>query len=335
MAAPVLLALRALNLGDLLTVVPALRALRRHHPDHRIVLATAGVLAPLAALTGAVDEVLPTPAPDALACTEPVDVAVNLHGAGPRSHQALDAVAPRRRIGLGRPESGWPGPPAAELDHLHERVRWCAMLSAHGIAADPDDLRLPPPAAPDDLRLSPPTGASPGSAQPVVVHPGAAFGSKCWPADRFAALARRLAPLGPVVVTGGPAERSLAGRVAAEAGLPDDRVLAGRTSISELAALVAGAGLVVSGDTGVAHLAAAFGRPSVVLFGPVGPERWGPPEGPHRALTHPEVRRGDPFADDPDPALLAVGVDEVEAACLAVTARNGCVTGVVSGTTAS
>ncbi|GAA4677166.1 glycosyltransferase family 9 protein [Pseudonocardia yuanmonensis] len=324
MSAPVLLALRALNLGDLLTVVPALRALRRHHPDHRVVLATAGVLEPLAALTGAVDEVLPTPAPDALAFPGPVDIAVNLHGAGPQSHRALDALDPRLRIGLGRPELGWLGPPAEELDVLHERVRWCSVLAAHGTPADPEDLRLPaPPHTP------------PGPPRPVVVHPGAAFGAKCWPADRFAALARRLAPLGPVVVTGGPAERTLAERVAAGAGLPDDRVLAGRTSIAEFAALVAGAALVVSGDTGIAHLAAAFGRPSVVLFGPVGPERWGPPAGPHRALTHAEVRRGDPFADDPDPALLAIGVDEVEAACLDVTGPTGCVEPTAAGTKAS
>ncbi|MCE3551714.1 glycosyltransferase family 9 protein [Pseudonocardia sp. RS11V-5] len=321
MAAPVLLALRALNLGDLLTVVPALRALRRHHRDHRIVLATAGLLEPLAALTGAVDEVLPTPTSDALVFSGPVDVAVNLHGAGPQSHRALDALRPRRRIGLGRPELGWPGPPPAELDALHERVRWCAMLADHGIAADPEDLRLPPPA-----------DAPPGPARPVVVHPGAAFGAKCWPADRFAALAHRLAPLGPVVVTGGPPERPLAEQVAAAADLSEDRVLAGRTSIGELAALVAGAALVVSGDTGIAHLAAAFGRPSVVLFGPVGPERWGPPEGPHRALTHAEVRRGDPFAEDPDPALLAIEVDEVEAACLEVVGMGGCVATAARGT---
>ncbi|WP_433506985.1 glycosyltransferase family 9 protein [Pseudonocardia halophobica] len=324
MAAPVLLALRALNLGDLLTVVPALRALRRHHPDHRIVLATAEVLEPLAALTGAVDELLPAPAPDALPFPGQVDVAVNLHGAGPQSHRALDALHPRRRIGLGRPELGWPGPPAEELDTLHERVRWCTMLAHHGIPADPADLRLPAP-----------HGVAPGPGRPVVVHPGAAFGAKCWPVDRFAALAHRLAPLGPVVVTGGPQERSLAERVAAAADLSDDRVLAGRTSISELAALVAGAALVVSGDTGIAHLAAAFGRPSVVLFGPVGPERWGPPAGPHRALTHAEVRRGDPFADDPDPALLAIGVDEVEAACLDVTASDECVEPAATGTKAS
>ncbi|HEY0638819.1 MAG TPA: glycosyltransferase family 9 protein, partial [Pseudonocardiaceae bacterium] len=74
--------------------------------------------------------------------------------------------------------------------------------------------------------------------------------------------------------------------------------------------------LVLSADTGVAHLASACRTPSVVLFGPAEPRRWGPPpEGPHTVLTHAELRRGEPFADDPDPALLAVTVDEALAAC--------------------
>jgi ADP-heptose:LPS heptosyltransferase len=143
------------------------------------------------------------------------------------------------------------------------------------------------------------------------VHPGAAFGAKRWPAERFAAVAAALEGPAPVVVTGSAAERECAEKVAAGAGLPADRVLAGRTDLAELAALVAGADLVVCGDTGIAHLASAFGTPSVVLFGPVGPARWGPPPGPHIALEHPALRRGEAFADDPDPALLAITVDEV------------------------
>ena len=72
-----------------------------------------------------------------------------------------------------------------------------------------------------------------------------------------------------------------------------------------MAGLVAGAGQVVSGDTGVAHLATAFGRPSVVLFGPVPPEQWGPPPDPrHRALW--SGRRGDPHASEPDRGLLDI-----------------------------
>jgi ADP-heptose:LPS heptosyltransferase len=114
------------------------------------------------------------------------------------------------------------------------------------------------------------------------------------------------------VVTGGPDEVELAGAVAGDL-LPPEAVLAGRTDVLELAAVVAAAGRVVCGDTGVAHLATALGRPSVVLFGPVPPAEWGPPPQPrHVALW--AGRRGDPLAGEPDAGLLALGVDDVMAA---------------------
>ena len=81
---------------------------------------------------------------------------------------------------------------------------------------------------------------------------------------------------------------------------------------------------MISGDTGIAHLASAYGTPSVVLFGPVDPAQWGPPaDGPHVALAHPATRRGDRFVDEPDPALLAIGVEEVLAAAAAVCRSRG------------
>ena len=154
----------------------------------------------------------------------------------------------------------------------------------------------------------------------MLVHPGAAFGAKRWPADRFAAVAATLeSPGQPVLVTGSAAERPLATDVAGRAGLPAGRVVAGATDLGQLCDLVARAALVVSGDTGIAHLASAYGTPSVVLFGPVDPAQWGPPAaGAHAALAHPGHRRGARFADEPDPALLAVGVDEVLAAAARV-----------------
>jgi ADP-heptose:LPS heptosyltransferase len=114
-----------------------------------------------------------------------------------------------------------------------------------------------------------------------------------------------------VVVTGGPAERRLALRVAAEAGLHEEDVLAGRTDLAGLARVIAEADRVVCGDTGVGHLATALGTPSVVLFGPVPPSRWGPPPGDpaHRALW--AGGTGDPHADRVDPGLLRIGVDRV------------------------
>ncbi|MGH3615098.1 MAG: glycosyltransferase family 9 protein [Pseudonocardia sp.] len=300
---PTVLVLRALHLGDLLVAVPALRALRRAYPGYQLVLATSPVLAPLAELTGVVDAVAPAAGPEAVAWAGPgPEVAVNLHGTGPQSHRALDALGPRTRIGFRA--DGWSGPEWATVarDHAHERERWCALLQAYGIPTDPEDVALHAPAS----------VPHPGPA-PVLVHPGARYGAKRWPAERFAVVAGALGDAGHrVLLTGSADERSLAVAVARGAGLPLTRVLAGRTSLRQLCGLVAGAGLVISGDTGIAHVAAAYRTPSVALFGPVSPAQWGPPVGgPHLALTVPDARHGDPFTDRPDPALLGVSVDDV------------------------
>jgi ADP-heptose:LPS heptosyltransferase len=116
-----------------------------------------------------------------------------------------------------------------------------------------------------------------------------------------------------VLVTGSRAERALAWRVAAWAGLDRSCVVAGDTGVLDLVALVAAAGRVLCGDTGVAHVASAVGTPSVVLFGPTPPARWGPPAGgPHVALW--TGRTGDPHADRVDRGLLEITVADVLAA---------------------
>jgi ADP-heptose:LPS heptosyltransferase len=102
--------------------------------------------------------------------------------------------------------------------------------------------------------------------------------------------------------------------VASRAGLDSSDVYAGRTGLLELAGLVALAGRVVCGDTGVAHLATALRTPSVVLFGPTSPRHWGPlAERPwHRALW--AGSNGDPHGREPDRGLLRLQVEDVLAA---------------------
>lgn len=298
---PELLVLRALKLGDLLVAVPALRALRRSFPGHRIYYAAQAWLRPVLELVGSVDDLLPLHGLDVPIDLSPgrIDVAVNLHGSGPESTGRLQALEPRLLLGHAAP--GLAGP---EWRHgLHERERWAELLQFHGIAADPLDYLLLPPRS-----------ASPVP-KAVVVHVGAAYGSRLWPVDRFAAVARELDRAGhEVLFTGSAGERARALAVAAAAGLPEESVAAGELGLDEFAAAVAGASLVVSADTGAAHLASAYARPSVVIFGPAPVAEWGPPPGPHIALTDESKRRGETFALDPDPALLAVTVDDVLAA---------------------
>jgi ADP-heptose:LPS heptosyltransferase len=306
------LAYRALGLGDFLTGVPALRALRAAFPEHRLVLAAPGAISPLARLSGAVDEVADmaalAPLPRHL---HGADVAVNLHGAGPQSHRVLLTASPRRLIAFAHPEVPEHDGPQHETVE-HEVARWCRLLSASGIPADPSDLDLPTPPWP-----------SPTARGATVVHPGAGSPARRWPADRWAVVARAERARGHrVVITGSPAERPLAEEVAAAAGLPASAVLAGRTDLRLLAAVVASARLVASNDTGVAHLATAFGIPSVTLFGPTPPALWGPPpDRPwHVALW--AGRRGDPHDRQPDRGLLSIEPEAVTAALAFLGTRN-------------
>lgn len=296
---PVMLVLRALKLGDLLVAVPALAALRRGFPDHRIVLATSGWLAPIVELLGTVDELVPTPG-----LSRPldvpsgsVDIGVNLHGRGPESGALLDALYPRRLIAHA-PDA----PDGPEwIDGLLERERWARLVRSAGVPADADEVAIP---APDTV---------PSVAGAAVVHVGAFYGARRWPAARFAEVARALADRGErVVFTGGAEERERAVEVAALAGVPVTEVLAGRLDLTGFAAVIAAARIVITVDTGAAHLASAYRVPSVVIFGPAPPEEWGPPAaGPHIVLTDASCRRGDVFADEPDPALLAVTAADV------------------------
>jgi ADP-heptose:LPS heptosyltransferase len=277
------LVLRALGVGDLLTAVPALRALRRH--GLRLVLAAPPELRDLVALTGAVDSLVPARDLEPPTWRGPLDLAVNLHGRGPRSHELLLGLRPPRLWGFAHP--GLPRLKGPEwIEDEHEVWRWCRMVGWYGAVPDPDDLMLPIP-----MHASPAPGA-------VVIHPGGKGRARRWPPGRFAEVARALRGREtPVVVTGSRRERPLALHVATAAALPAGAVLAGRTSLRELCALVARARLVVSGDTGIAHLATAYGTPSVTVFGPEPPSRWGPP--PNRPRHRP-LHRG------PDPAAVSV-----------------------------
>ncbi|WP_311212620.1 MULTISPECIES: glycosyltransferase family 9 protein [unclassified Arthrobacter] len=298
---PLLLALRALKLGDLLVAVPALRGLHRAFPEHRILYAAPAWIAEALELVGGIHH-LPTPGLDD-PLTVPratVDIAVNLHGNGPESRRRIEELQANRVVAHASADADGP----EWITGIPERERWTRLLNWHGIDADPLDYRLNRPAV-----RSPRPGAT-------VIHVGAAYGSRLWPVERFADVAVQLAAAGhEVVLTGGTSERARAEETAALAKLKganlDDGLLAGRQGLAEFAATIADARLVVSADTGAAHLASAYGRPSVVLFGPAPVDEWGPPPGPHVVLTAVELRRGDVFAADPDPALLAVSVRDV------------------------
>jgi ADP-heptose:LPS heptosyltransferase len=305
---PRALVLRAAGLGDLLVIVPALRGLRRHLPDHSLCLATPASLRPVVDSIGGVDSVVDTRDLGHLPWRGPAPaVAVNLHGKGPQSHQLLTGLQPQRLIAYACPPD-FPSGPRYRAEE-HEVERWCWLVDAgFGGACDRADLDLRPP------------GTAPAVRDAVVIHPGAAHASRRWPVARFAIVAAALAADGwDVVVTGTVAERPLARRVALLAGLPEDIVVAGRLHLDGLLALLAYARLIVCGDTGVAHLATAYRRPSVVLCGPTSPDQWGPPRDRAQHVVLFRGRGdGNPWGDTLDPALAAITANEVLAAARAL-----------------
>jgi ADP-heptose:LPS heptosyltransferase len=300
----VILVLRALGVGDLAAAVPALRGLRAAFPREELALAAPAWLTPLVELAGAVDRVVPARdlEPWPLPCG--ADIAVNLHGRGPESHRLLLAARPHKLWAFANLDAGHSDGPRW-VEEEHEVQRWCRLLDHYGVFADESDLSLRVPAHPVRAGLT-------------IIHPGAKSASRRWPPDRYAAVARALSARGHrVVVTGSASERDIAASVVRAAGLSPRAMLAGRTAVGELAGLVAHARLLISGDTGIAHLATAYRTPSVVLFGPVPPSRWGPPpDRPyHRALWHgTRAEPGDAPGPDVHPALLRIRVDEVLAA---------------------
>lgn len=279
--------------------IPALRGIRRAYPSARLLLACGEGIGDWLTSIGVVDGVVPTKGLTPIEGISPPDVAVNLHGRGPQSHTVLRATGPRELFGFACPAAGFVDGPDWD-ESMHEVDRWCTLARWVGGRCDRADLRL----GRINVRHDPPT---------VVVHPGAASMARRWPVDRWRRVIERLPGLPRVVVTGTSAEKDLCAQVCD--GLPAE-CRAGDTSLAELAALIMESTLVLSGDTGVAHLATAYGVRSVTLFGPVSPAVWGPAIDPdlHHVIWHDDGTGGNPHSDRIDPRLQSISVEEVCAA---------------------
>jgi heptosyltransferase I len=154
----------------------------------------------------------------------------------------------------------------------------------------------------------------------VVVSPGGGWRSKCWPADRFGTLCKKIRDLLNLrcIVNYGPGEESLAAAVRDASGAADPLLYDG--NLGQLMALLSNAICIVGGDTGPLHLTVALGAPAVALFGPTDPARNGPYRfggaaggaspadivlrSPHAVTTY---NRG----DQPDPSMVEIEVDAV------------------------
>jgi len=146
----------------------------------------------------------------------------------------------------------------------------------------------------------------------AMVSPGAGWGAKCWPAERYGRVAAALAKCGVLsVVNYGPGEEDLA-RAVEDASEGAARRIS--CSISELIALTRRAQICIGGDTGPLHLAAALQIPVVAIFGPTDPARNGPYGTPSVVLRSSASITSHARNQIPDEAMLEIGVDEVVSA---------------------
>ncbi len=291
-----LVVVRAPNwLGDSVMALPALQALRRGLPRARITLV--GPWAQLLAGQGLADVLLSYPRSagerrrfNAALGQERADLAILL----PNSLES--ALAARRwgaarRLGFDtdgrRPLLTDPVP--VPTPRRHQVDEYAILLEPLGIEISERTPAWARPADPGADREVEALFAAAGlGARPRIVglHLGAAFGpSKLWPAESFGRLATRLAglKLSPLLL-GGADDATTAATVTAAARRPPAS-LVGRDRPALLPRVLSRLACLVSGDTGVAHLAAALGVPTVTLFGPTDPARTAPRGTAARALS--------------------------------------------------
>jgi len=151
-----------------------------------------------------------------------------------------------------------------------------------------------------------------GTGKLVLVNPGAGWGAKQWPVERYGEVARELASDGcTILVNYGPGEELLAQSVVSNSGGTASSI---QCSIGELIALTRRAALFIGGDTGPLHLAAALKIPVVAIFGPTNPARNGPFGTRSIVLRSPESATSHKRHAETEPGLFHIAKDQVLAA---------------------
>lgn len=327
---------RALQLGDMLAVVPALRALRHAWPAARITLIGLPWAREFVRRFGYCDELLEFPGlpgmperiPDARALPafyaaareRRFDLALQMHGSGTLTNGIVARLGARRMAGF-RPDAASAPEDFLVWDpHEPERERYLRLADSLGVPRHGEQLEFPV-----DARESRAAHALLAQALPfasrayVCIHPGARLPSRRWPAARFAAVADAMAARGyTIVLTGTEEEAPLGAAVRAAMRFPAADLI-GKTSLGTLAAILRDAHLLICNDTGTSHVANAMRTPTVVISSGGDPQRWQPMDRRTcRVLWHDTACRPCSHAVCPTRHECAAGVDSdavLDAAC--------------------
>lgn len=289
-----ILVLRALQLGDLMCSIPALRALRAFFPSAEIVLAGLPTGRKFVSRFGSyLDDFIQFPGHPFLA-EQPYSarrmsrflsltherrfsLALQMHGNGSVTNPIIALTGARQLAGFYPAGGQCPGKLFLPYpEKAHEILRCLRLIRFLGIPHQGTEMEFP--VSPREQRecdetlryhlLRP--------RQYVVFHPGARAPARRWSAESFASVADTVSRLGyRTVVTGSSEETGLSGQM--KGAMKNSTVdLCGKLSLGGMAAVIGTSRLLVSNDTSVSHIAAALRTPSVVIMTASSPERWRP-----------------------------------------------------------
>ncbi len=238
------------------------------------------------------------------------DAVIDLQGAI-RSAVVARLSGARRRIG------------EAEPRERAARFLFTERVATHGAHVIEQDIELAAAIAGDELVYTQPllpfdceaeawaeNLLAPSHDKPtVLINPGAGWGAKRWPVERYAAVAQSLAARGcRMLVNAGPGEGPLAEAIVQQTAGAATVLL---SSLERLIAVTRRAALVIAGDTGPLHLACALGKPVVGIYGPTDPSRNGPFGSEFRVLRNPQSVRDHTRHEAPEAGLLTIQPTDV------------------------
>ncbi|GAB4558099.1 MAG: glycosyltransferase family 9 protein [Geothermobacteraceae bacterium] len=281
-----ILLIRPGGIGDAALLAPAIRALRSHYPGCRIDVLAERRNAGAFALCPGVDEVLLYDRPAQLmqVLRRRYDVVIDTEQWHRLSAVVARLVRASVRIGFGTNERGRLFAHAVDYAHdWYEADAFLRLLRPLGI--DKESAAAPFLQVPAEADRAATSLLAPLDARDfVVLFPGASIAERRWPVEKFRAVAQKLlAQELAVVVVGGGEDVEAGERICA--GLDDALNLAGRTSLAGTAAVLRRCRLLVTGDSGVLHIAAGLNVPTVSLFGPGIAVKWAPRGENHRVVN--------------------------------------------------
>ncbi len=312
---------RASRIGDFLCATPAVRALRAALPQAEFAFIGLAFVRELVMRSPHLDRFIEFPGFPGMAeqffdarralpffqemQAEQFDLAIQLHGSGTYANPFTLMLGARDTVGFVS-DPHWP----SRLDAAclvptegHEVDRWLALSSFLGAPAQGRETEFP--LWRTDRVVAGELLA--GAPRPLIgIHPGTREEPKRWPIEHFsqAAQALQMRLGGTVVVIGGAKEQELGDEIArhAKAGMVD---LTGRLALTQAGAVIGEMAILLTNDSGPAHIAYALGTPSVTIFGDTDPARWGPPPLPRHQIVVPPLLSPEHLEQSPDNSLIA------------------------------